>query len=233
MKTERQKHLERLAALIPDFKEERLVEVPVAIEASHENVPYDDPRFKDGFISEQDRTFEFVISDESVDQHGTVFYSSGWDFSLRERGKKEVSYQHAWLGDMNPDVVIGIGEERIEDKKVISKLRLEPYGMNTIADKVCCKLHFGSLTDASIEAYIVDGHQGKEEHGEDPEVFYFTRQILTGWSVVRSGSNRNAMIRKIENAQRSISNNINETIINAQSALIERIKTKSRRNTSL
>ena len=150
-----------------------------------------------GRVSEdnvQDRQHLFCISDESQDSYDTVFKSTGWDLTNRMKGKKRVTYGHPSVSSMEPDHIIGIGEERVDNMSLMSVLTLEPESTNNrIANTVHEKLKFGSLTDASIRAFITDGRMGDESLGEDPSIFYFTRHSLVDWGVVMEGSNPNAM----------------------------------------
>ncbi len=141
-----------------------------------------------------DRQHEFIISDETPDDYGTVFKVEGWDLTQRMKGKKKVTYGHPSASDKDPDVIIGKGDERISDGKLMSVLTIEPETVgNRIANTVHEKLMFGSLTDASIRAFIYDGREGDESRGEDPKLFYFTRHVLSDWGVVPDGSNPSAM----------------------------------------
>jgi len=124
--------------------------------------------------------------------------------SLRESGKRYVTYGHPWVGDDDPNVIIGTGVERIEGTELISTYRAEPHGTNEKADQVVNKLHFKSLTDASIEAYVRDGYSGNQERKEDPDLFYFSDSLLITWGVVMRGSNKNAMKRSRSMAMDSI-----------------------------
>ncbi len=142
----------------------------------------------------EDRQHLFVISDESQDSYDTVFKAAGWDLTNRMKGKKRVTYGHPSVASMEPDHIIGIGEERVEGTSLYSVLTLEPESINNrIANAVHGKLLFGSLTDASIRARIVDGRMGDESMGEDPAIFYFTRSVLIDYGVVMEGSNPNAV----------------------------------------
>ncbi len=141
-----------------------------------------------------DRQHLFVISDESQDSYDTVFKASSWDLTHRMKGKKRVTYGHPSVASLEPDHIIGIGEERLEGNSLLSVLTLEPETLgNRIANAVHGKLGFGSLTDASIRARVTDGRMGDETLGEDPTLFYFTRSILIDWGVVMEGSNPNAV----------------------------------------
>lgn len=142
----------------------------------------------------EERQHEFIISNESGDDYETAFKIEGWDLSQRMKGKKKVTYGHPSASDKDPDVIIGKGDERIEGRNLMSILTIEPESMgNRIANAVHEKLLFGSLTDASIRAYISDGRPGDESLGEDPKLFYYTRQKLVDWGVVPDGSNPDTM----------------------------------------
>lgn len=142
----------------------------------------------------QPRQHLFIISDETQDSYETAFKVPGWDLAKRKSGKKKVTYGHPSASSLEPNHIIGIGEERIENMALYSLLTLEPpEAQNRIADTLDVKLNFGSITDASIRAYILDGRQGEESQGENPKIFYFTRQILIDWGVVPDGSNPNAV----------------------------------------
>jgi len=140
------------------------------------------------------RQHKFRISDPTTDDYGTVFLPDGWDLTARMKGKKKVTYGHPPPSDPDPDNIIGIGDEWIEDNALMSLLTIEPETTNNrIANTVHEKLLFGSLTDASIRAYITDGRAGEESRGENPKLFYFTAQRLVDWGVVPEGSNPNTM----------------------------------------
>lgn len=141
---------------------------------------------------DEERVHNFIISDESTDSYDTVFKVSGWDLSRRAT-KKRVTYGHPYFSDLDPDNIIGIGEETISGTRLLSKLTLEPEKTNPKAQKIHEKLMFGSLTDASIRAQIIDGRMGVESLGENPKIFYFTMAKLIDWGVVMEGSNENAV----------------------------------------
>lgn len=200
----RKARLKFLSRLIPDFKEERLIDYSIQLRT--DLIPYDDSRFTKGFKKQEDRTFLFDISDETEDSYDTVFLTEGWDLSLRDMGKRYVTYQHPYVGSKDPDVIIGMGYEEVKKKKkkLVSKLILEPFNTNATADAVCNKLHFGSLTDASVEVYVRDGFAGKQDRGENEDIFYFSDSLLITWGVVMRGANKNAMKRNLDRAMDSL-----------------------------
>lgn len=142
-------------------------------------------------VEAQSRTWEFVISTESVDTYRTVWKMDGWDLE-QYRQNPVVAYNHYATGP-NPDTIIGTSEVRKEGNQLVATLILEEG--NPIADRVQSKLEKGILRGASIGAIPMDGHWGKRSDGEDPDVFYFTKQRLMEWSVVSIPSNPDAFKR--------------------------------------
>lgn len=150
-------------------------------------------------INEEERSVEFVISDENfTDTYGTVFKASGADLS-RYNSNPIVTYMHDDFSN-NPDMVIGTSEIRVEDSKIIAKATFEDLDNdgNEVADKVWRKIKKGTLRMASIMASAIDGSFGDAERGEDKETFYFRKWELYSWSVVTHGSNPAALIRTPE-----------------------------------
>ena len=146
------------------------------------------------------RQVEFVISTETVDRHGTVFLAEGWDLE-DYRQNPIVAYQHetsgAWMGDSNPDNIIGTSEVRVEDGKLIAIATFEPADLNPKADKIFRKIQAGTLRAASVGVKPTEGHWGVKEAGENPDVLYFSRQTLLEWSIVNIPSNPDAVKRNM------------------------------------
>ena len=141
-----------------------------------------------------ERTYEFVISNESVDRHGTIVKADGLDLSDYKRNPV-VAYNHlTWTSD--PDTIIGTSEVRQEGSETIAVLTLEEG--NPLADKVARKLANGTLRAASIGFQAQEGRWGDETRGEDPNVFVFTKASLHEWSVVSVPSNKDALKRNAE-----------------------------------
>jgi len=147
-------------------------------------------------INSEDRTAEFIISNETVDRHGTVFKMDGWDLSVYERNPI-VCYNHNSSGD-NPDTIIGTSRVYQEGNNLIGEVRFEDEGDNPLADKVWKKINKGILKMASVGARVHDYRFGSESKGEDANTIYFTRQELLEWSVVSVGSNPQAFKRSAE-----------------------------------
>lgn len=140
---------------------------------------------------------EFVISNETIDRHGTVFKTAGWELDEYNRTNPVVTYAHK-DNDGNPDMVIGRSEVFIENNQVIGRVYYEPADINPVAEKVKRKVEHGTLRMASINAIPKKGHYGDEKRGEKKDVLYFDQQELLAWSIVPIGSNRAALKRSAE-----------------------------------
>ena len=147
-------------------------------------------------IEGNDRQFEFVISDESIDSHRTIFAAKGMSHD-RYINNPIVTFSHPDLNSSNPDEIIGTSELRVEGTSTIAVLTLEPEGDNPLADKVAKKLKNGTLRMASIRAIPTEA-EFQQRNGEDIKVF--TQWRLLDWGVVSHGSNPAALARSIEEA---------------------------------
>jgi hypothetical protein len=151
-------------------------------------------------MTEQQKTerfHEFVLSTESVDRHGTVFRSEGWDLDGYNRNNPVVSYVHE-DNNANPDLIIGTAEVFREGNEIIGRVYYEPEDINPLAEKIRKKVEHGTLRMASISAIPTKGHFGVEANNEDRDVLYFDEQELIAWSIVPVGSNRDALKRNAE-----------------------------------
>jgi len=151
-------------------------------------------------IDEENRTVEFVASDNTVDSYGTVLPSDKWDLKRYEKNGI-IGYQHQVYGDygnVDPDDVLGHGQAFVEDNKLIVKATFEPADINEKADKIFKKIQFGSIKGVSVGFQPTKpGHWGDKEKGEDPDVYYFEGQELIEVSVVNIPANPNAVKRSI------------------------------------
>jgi HK97 family phage prohead protease len=151
-------------------------------------------------IDEENRTVEFVASDNTVDSYGTVLPSDKWDLKRYEKNGI-IGYQHQVYGDYgnaDPDDVLGHGQAFVEDNKLIVKATFEPADINEKADKIFKKIQFGSIKGVSVGFLPTKpGHWGDKEKGEDPDVYYFEGQELIEVSVVNIPANPNAVKRSI------------------------------------
>lgn len=158
-------------------------------------------------IDEDERTIEFVASDNSVDSHGTVLPVEGWDLSRYEKNGV-VGYQHEVYGKYDgndPDQIIGKGRAFVEDGQLIIAITFEPKEINEKAEKIYRKVQFGSLNAVSVGFVPTrPGHWGNEDRGEDPNVYYYNGQQLLEVSVVNIPSNANAVKRSFESEREAL-----------------------------
>lgn len=155
-------------------------------------------------INKEERTAEFIISDGSIDRHGTVL-DERWSLD-NYNANGIVGYQHdvygvGFLTGANPDNVIGKGTARIETKykkpHLIGSVEFEPKEINELAEKIFQKLLFGSLKATSVGFIPLEpGEMRKIKEGKtEREVFYFGNRDLLEWSIVNIPSNPNALGR--------------------------------------
>jgi len=150
-----------------------------------------------------DRTYDFVISTEDKDMHGTRFLADGIDLS-RYANNNIVTYGHPDFNSSNPDEVIGTSEVRTEGTNTIARLTLEPEGDNPIADKVARKIENGTLKMASIRAIPTEARYEDDDDEDRGTIKVFTRWSLIDWGVVSHGSNPSALARSINEAADSL-----------------------------
>jgi hypothetical protein len=141
-----------------------------------------------------ERTFKFIISDESVDRYGTVIKVAGWKLDNYAKNGI-VAYQHNTFSN-DPDMIVGKGRAWVEDGVLMGEVEFEPEGTNEIADKLVKKLEFGSIRATSVGFNPTEYSRGIKEHGEDPETIYFRSQDLLEWSIVNIPANPNAVAQK-------------------------------------
>ena len=156
------------------------------------------------FLSEDDRTVEFTISDESRDRHRTVIPNDAWDM----RGFSEnpvAGWNHSVYGgsrDWNPDNFIGRWENvRSEGGELIGALRFEDGETNPLAEKLYRKVRNGTLNAVSVGFLPGSGHYGEEEEarGGTNETYYYDSAELVEVSLVGIPSNKNARKKALEN----------------------------------
>lgn len=140
--------------------------------------------------------YEFEISNEQKDSHGTVFKMAGAkidDFN----SDPIVTYGHPSFDSTDPDDVIGVGPVEIQEGRMIARFYPEDGDSNPKAAKVRAKLEQGIIKSASIVASVDYSkcHVGRTENGEDPDALYFDSYEILAWGVVMKGSNPNAKMR--------------------------------------
>ncbi len=143
-----------------------------------------------------DRTFRFVISDETVDRYGTSIKVTGWKLDNYAKNGI-VAYQHNTFSD-NPDMIVGKGRAWTEGTTLMGEVEFEPAGQNPIADKLVDKLNFGSINATSVGFNPELWSAGVRADGEDEKVLYFRSQDLLEWSIVNIPANPNATSKDFE-----------------------------------
>ena len=157
-------------------------------------------------ISEDERTIEFVASDNSVDSYGTIIPVDKWDLG-RYQKNGVVGYMHDvygddWFKSADPDDVIGKGVAFVDNDQLIIRVTFEPADLNAKADKIFRKVQFGSINAVSVGfAPTQEGHWGDETRGENADVYYYDGQELLEVSVVNIPSNANAIRRSFGEAE--------------------------------
>lgn len=136
----------------------------------------------------EDRTIEFIISDGSVDAHGSILTPGGWDLSRFEKNGI-FSYQHNVENEQNPDYILGPATAHIEGDKLIGRGTFETADINPLADKIFKKVKNGTLKAVSV------GFIPKKHHREKDVIVYDEMQLIE-FSVVNVPSNPNAVKRK-------------------------------------
>lgn len=156
-------------------------------------------RSAEGEESGKGRKFTFVASDSTRDSSGTVLNQGGWSLD-RFNANPVIGYQHKVYGGYsdsdNPDNVIGKGRAYVKDGKLMVDVELEPEGDNPLADKVCKKLHFGSLGAVSVGFWPTGTSrwgEGEEAVDGGTPTLYFEGQELLEVSVVNIPANPNAL----------------------------------------
>lgn len=137
--------------------------------------------------------YQFVISDETRDRHGTVIKMSAWNLDNYNKNGI-VLYMHDSRGS-DPDKVIGKGRAFVDGGKLIGEVEFEPADINELAEKVRKKVEFGSLSATSVGFRSTKGHWGNAEQAEDEDTYYFDAAELYEFSVVGIPSNPNALKR--------------------------------------
>lgn len=152
---------------------------------------------------EDSRTFQFVISTETKDRHGTIIKMDAWKLDNYNKNPV-VAYMHQTdkgvfsSTDANPDTILGPGRAFVENGQLIGEVTFEDFDTNPLADKIMKKVISGSLRATSVGFRYNDGHWGDQERGEDSEVFYYTDVDLLEFSIVNIPSNPDAVMRSYD-----------------------------------
>ena len=156
-----------------------------------------------GTDEEPSRTFQFVISTETIDRHGTIIKSDGWSLE-NFNANPIVAFMHNtsndwWSGtSLDPDDLLGPGRAWVEDGKLMGEVTFEDKETNPKADKIMRKVLNGTLKATSVGFRPIDGHWGEERNNEDPDTYYYDRSELLEFSIVAIPSNPDALMRSYE-----------------------------------
>ena len=148
---------------------------------------------------EEDRTIQFVASDNTRDSYRTVLPVDKWDLTRYDKNGV-VTYQHnAFSSD--PDMVIGRGVAQVEGDELIVAITFETADLNPIADKVFRKILAGTINAVSVffnptkRGYWGTGEEA--ENGSKPTYYYDGQELLEVAVVVLPG-NPNSTKRTFE-----------------------------------
>ena len=149
-------------------------------------------------IDVENRTAEFIISDDTKDRHNTVLDVDGWHLDNYNKNGI-VGYQHDVYGEdqANPDNVIGIGKAEMRDGKLIGIVTFEPENINPLAEKIFQKVQFGTLRATSVGFNPLEQGEFRKMEDSDAEIYHYGKRYLLEFSIVNIPSNPNA-VRSIE-----------------------------------
>ena len=163
----------------------------------------------DSTEEEPSRTFQFIISTESKDRHGTIIKSDGWDLK-NFNANPIVAFMHNtsndwWSGtSLDPDDLLGPGRAWVEDGKLMGEVTFEDKETNPKADKIMRKVLNGTLKATSVGFRPIDGHWGEEKNNENPDTYYYDKSELLEFSIVAIPSNPDALMRSYESELRKM-----------------------------
>ncbi len=149
----------------------------------------------------EDRTMEFIISDGSVDSHGSILNPGGWDLSRFEKNGI-FGYQHNVGGATDPDYILGAARAYVENDKLIGIATFETEDVNPLAEKIFKKVKAGTLKAVSV------GFIPKKSHRENDVIVYDEMELIE-FSIVNVPSNPNAVKRSISETRKRYNNILN------------------------
>jgi len=164
-------------------------------------------------IDVENRTAEFIISDDTKDRHNTILDVDGWDLDNYNKNGI-VGYQHDVYGEdqANPDSVIGIGKAEVRDGKLIGIVKFEPEEINPLAEKIFKKVQFGTLKATSVGFNPLEQGEFRKMEDLDSEIYHYGKRDLLEFSIVNIPSNPNAVrsIEKIESERLTLPEKIDK-----------------------
>lgn len=148
-------------------------------------------------IDEQSRTIRgVVLSDETLDAHGTIVRASGWDLE-RFKSNPILLWDHPErkLEGSEPDDILGTVENvHVEGTALIGDLQFVPEGVNEEADKVFRLMAARALKGVSVYFRPKQYHF---EQVEKREIVVVDKQELIEVSVTPIPSNPNTLARSL------------------------------------
>jgi len=126
--------------------------------------------------------FEYILSDATVDRHGTIIDPNGWDTTTFQ--KNPIAFFNH-----NSDWPIGTWEKiRVEGGRLVGKLKLAQEGTSARIDEITKLIRQGILKAVSVGFRIL------EEPDRSRKVPLYKKVQLLEASVVGVGSNPNALV---------------------------------------
>lgn len=161
-----------------------------------------------------DRTIEFIVSNESVDRHNSIVKLDGWDLSGFNKNPI-LGWDHDVYGGWraaDPDNILGSIKVERQGDELVGYAKFEDAETNKKADKIFRKVKSGTLNAVSVGFMPGDSHEGDPDTNENEirGVLYYDSAELVEVSVVPIPSNKDAVKRAIENGD--IPELIEETI---------------------
>lgn len=141
-------------------------------------------------IEIKDDTIVVVLSDESVDRHGTKFLVDGWRLDYAQRNGV-MTFGHPAMDSTDDTLYIGRYTPFIEDSKL--KARIEFNLDNPRAVRIEKAVRNGFIKMTSIRAHI---HDADWDDPKNRDVLVYKDQTLFDFGIVPHGSNQNAYVEQ-------------------------------------
>lgn len=131
-------------------------------------------------------TLEYVLSDESVDRYGDIIMADGWD--LRSFRKNPIA-----LFNHNSGSIVGTWDNvRVENKRLVGRLRLAAQGTSRLVDEVRSLVAQGILKAVSVGFRAIKAEPlDKDDPDWGPQKY--VKSELVECSVVAVPANANAL----------------------------------------
>lgn len=135
------------------------------------------------------RLFKYVISDSTEDRHGDTIAPDGWQLKTFEKSAAVL-----WAHQHREPPVQTTKKVWLEDQKLMAIAQEFEKGINPFADMISEMVARGYIKMTSV-GFLPFEYEIREGHEDDwwPPID-FLKQELTEYSIVSSGSNRNAFL---------------------------------------